>query len=399
MCIATSGSTNVLLSPQHIVSCAGGYVWTGSTGCDGGWPAYVFSFTKDYGCTSCTSRCTAGCEKYVSGDGHTIPSCRTSGTCPSSSSSLTLNKWGYSSAGTFAAGTPISTIQQYLMSYGPISASFMVTQAFYNFFNSNPTGVFKTTCPSSWNDPLSLGGHAVILIGWGTASDGTDYWLLQNSWGTSWGDHGIFRMKRGVNLCFIESYLATVVGSTKLNRDVDPEIAQYLLPDSQVSMPPYLPGSPISVDSDSDGIKGILNWFTTQIHLDDNEIVKQVFPQSATVQVVNGINFNIKFEGIGSLSNRFQMNALINRSPDGTLTLLDHKIDLIPVAVGLFGLFGFGTLILVIAAPIVVISLAAGILIIRRRSRQLKQHKAADIAEVSLQQEFLMAQTNEQEEL
>ena len=34
-----------------------------------------------------------------------------------------------------------------------------------------------------------LGGHAVKLLGWGV-ENGTDYWLLANSWNTDWGDNG-----------------------------------------------------------------------------------------------------------------------------------------------------------------------------------------------------------------
>ena len=37
------------------------------------------------------------------------------------------------------------------------------------------------------------GGHAVKLIGWGTEG-GKDYWLCANSWNTSWGDKGFFKM-------------------------------------------------------------------------------------------------------------------------------------------------------------------------------------------------------------
>jgi cathepsin B len=34
-----------------------------------------------------------------------------------------------------------------------------------------------------------LGGHAVKVIGWGTQSN-TPYWLVANSWNTTWGMSG-----------------------------------------------------------------------------------------------------------------------------------------------------------------------------------------------------------------
>jgi len=38
--------------------------------------------------------------------------------------------------------------------------------------------------------------HAVVLVGYDTCSDG-DYYILRNSWGTSWGESGYMRIGRG----------------------------------------------------------------------------------------------------------------------------------------------------------------------------------------------------------
>ena len=44
-----------------------------------------------------------------------------------------------------------------------------------------------------------LGGHAVTVIGYGTDASQGDYWLVRNSWGTSWGEQGYFKMAMNKN--------------------------------------------------------------------------------------------------------------------------------------------------------------------------------------------------------
>ncbi|XP_021728546.1 zingipain-2-like [Chenopodium quinoa] len=48
--------------------------------------------------------------------------------------------------------------------------------------------------------------HAVTVVGYGTDTNGTDYWVLKNSWGESWGENGYMRIIRGQNKCGITSY-------------------------------------------------------------------------------------------------------------------------------------------------------------------------------------------------
>jgi C1A family cysteine protease len=52
--------------------------------------------------------------------------------------------------------------------------------------------------------------HGVVVVGWGSLS-GIDYWIVRNSWGTSWGSAGYVLMQRGVNKCSIESYPAAII--------------------------------------------------------------------------------------------------------------------------------------------------------------------------------------------
>ena len=53
-----------------------------------------------------------------------------------------------------------------------------------------------SSSPSS-SGTISDQDHAVAIVGAGTdAATGVDYWLVRNSWDTSFGEDGYFRMQR-----------------------------------------------------------------------------------------------------------------------------------------------------------------------------------------------------------
>ncbi|EAY93078.1 hypothetical protein OsI_14879 [Oryza sativa Indica Group] len=41
--------------------------------------------------------------------------------------------------------------------------------------------------------------HGIVAIGYGKDGDGTQYWLLKNSWGTTWGENGFLRMEKDIS--------------------------------------------------------------------------------------------------------------------------------------------------------------------------------------------------------
>ncbi len=73
---------------------------------------------------------------------------------------------------------------------GPLTACFTVYQDFYDFFQSNPTGVYrKSSSPGALH-----GGHCICVIGY---SDNEQAWICKNSWGTWWAASGFFKIGYG----------------------------------------------------------------------------------------------------------------------------------------------------------------------------------------------------------
>ena len=77
-------------------------------------------------------------------------------------------------------------IKYALMNYGPVLAS----SKWYtdNKFNDN-SWIISTNKPSTYSY------HAFVIYGWDENG-----WLCQNSWGTTWGHHGLFRLRYNYGL-------------------------------------------------------------------------------------------------------------------------------------------------------------------------------------------------------
>ena len=78
---------------------------------------------------------------------------------------------------------------------GPVAVAIDASDTFMSY----ASGVYSGSDCSSRKYKVN---HAVLVTGYDD-----DYWIVKNSWGTSWGEDGYVRMSRGkTNICSIASY-------------------------------------------------------------------------------------------------------------------------------------------------------------------------------------------------
>jgi len=90
------------------------------------------------------------------------------------------------------------SITDWLVSFGPVNIAITVPPELLNYVS----GVYS---PSDYDCKYrSVGGHSLVIVGYGTGDEGEKYWIVKNSWGPTWGIEGYVLFARGVNACGIE---------------------------------------------------------------------------------------------------------------------------------------------------------------------------------------------------
>jgi len=188
ICIASGQEDQTQLSAEDMVSCCG---FTCGMGCNGGYPSGAWSYWTRTGLVAETEYPYAfpSCEHHVNG---TKPPCPSSQPTPKCDKSK-LSDTKYYGSDSYSISSRVSEIQTEMMKNGPVEGAFTV----YEDFPTYKSGVYQHKSGSA------LGGHAIRILGWGV-EDGTDYWLVANSWNEDWGDKGYFKILRGSNECGIE---------------------------------------------------------------------------------------------------------------------------------------------------------------------------------------------------
>jgi len=157
------------LSEQNLVDCSGSQ---GNEGCNGGLMDDAFEYVKD----------NKGIDTEAS-----YPYTAEDGKCKYKPKNKGATCTGYVD---ITEGSE-KALQQAVAKIGPVSVAIDASNDSFQLYKS---GVYKEpNCSSQQLD------HGVLAVGYGTVKKGGDYWLVKNSWGTSWGMKGYIMMARNHN--------------------------------------------------------------------------------------------------------------------------------------------------------------------------------------------------------
>jgi len=149
------------LAEQELVDCAG--LKYGSMGCNGGQMEGAFKFIIENG------QCAASSYPYTAKDG----SCHSCPVVAHASACYDVKPNDQLSLKAAVAKQPIA----------------VAIEADTKYFQSYSGGVLtSSSCGTSLD-------HGVLTVGYGE-ENGQKYWLVKNSWGTSWGEQGYVKIAR-----------------------------------------------------------------------------------------------------------------------------------------------------------------------------------------------------------
>lgn len=212
---------NPKISPTYLLSC-----FTGAEQCGGGNPSLAMKWIQTHGLVTDDILNYSWCFNNLSCSGkstNTIDLNQLIPMCPQSEGDLRFFMKNVTTPDVIQNDTQIlqviQSIKTILYLRGPVVGGFQVFDNFYSgqftCINKNPSNIYLENVDyqkgiydaSMTDDSHYKGGHAVVIIGWGSGNvDGSllgfeagkmyniPYWIVRNSWTTQWGIEGYFHM-------------------------------------------------------------------------------------------------------------------------------------------------------------------------------------------------------------
>jgi len=167
---AVAGKGLPQLSEEQLVQCSGSF---GNEGCNGGWPYQAFEYVM------ANPLNTFAAYPYTSGAGVT-------GNC-----NTALEAKGTYGISTYETVSASCGSLQTALAQQPLSVCVDAANWSALYFG----GIYPS---AECGDQVD---HAVLLTG----TDGATYWMIQNSWASSWGEAGYIQLQYG-NTCAVCDY-------------------------------------------------------------------------------------------------------------------------------------------------------------------------------------------------
>jgi hypothetical protein len=159
------------LSEQELVDCATGFNY-GSHGCSGGQMDGGFKFIIENGL------CSAREYPYTSG------TTKTEGSCQSKLCDSVIRFEGMSSCSDVLPNDEL--LLKFAVAQQPVAVAIEADTRYFQFYSG---GILDSVECGTKLD------HGVLIVGYGE-EDGKKYWLVKNSWSSSWGEDGYVKIAR-----------------------------------------------------------------------------------------------------------------------------------------------------------------------------------------------------------